>query len=254
MEKGADHAGPQVLNRATPDQSHSDAFLDKVLEEVLEYAYEHDLIRDHLLDSFSLSHLFGDLIQSTIPATAEDGFTDCIHLTALELPNPTPRNEKPTVSDSALRIICETRRELSDEEVKGLTQQVCNDGNVRDLKLELPILRTDNHLDLRVFRREVLARQDAHKGDHRIPFEPIDVKAGEGLELSDEARLETEAFLIKLEGEKLGVTTGSTKYLVGSLRAELTEEGRRSFIQAHVGDIRCQKVSIGKHPDHPLVC
>lgn len=241
MEGGAHHADPQT--QAPPGQNHTEALRYNVLEEVLQYAYEHDLIRDHRLDSFSLSHLFGNLIQSTIPTTTEDGFTDITHLSALELPNPTPRNEKPTVTDSALKIICETRRELSNEAVKSLTQQVCNDGNIRDLKLELPVLRTDNDRDIMVFQREMLARQVVHKGDHRIPFEPIDIEAGEGLELSAEARLETEAFLAYLEGEKLGATTESTKYLLGILRAELTEKNRRSFIQEQIMDTACQKVS-----------
>lgn len=250
MEQGADHAGLQA--QAHPEQHHLDALRDNVLEEVLEYAYENDLIRDYRLESFSLSHLFGKLIQSTIPATTEDGFTDCVHLTALELPNPTPRGEKPNVPDSALRLVCKTRRQMSDEEVKTLTREVCNDGNVSSLKLELPILRTDNDQDIKDFQRDRIARQDPQKGDHRIPFEPIDVSAGEGLELPDEARLETEAFLDKLEGEKLGATIESARYLVGSLRAEVTKEDRSGFIQGQIRDIEYPKVRVDyhNHSDH----
>lgn len=252
MEPGADHAGLQA--QVHPEQQQLDSLGDNVLEEVLIYAYENDLVRDYRLESFSLSHLFGKLIQSTIPTTTEDGFTDCVHLTALELPNPTPRGEKPNATDSALRLVCETRRELSDEEVKNLTGEVCNDGNISGLKLEMPILRTDNSQDMKDFQREMLSRQDLQKGDHRIPFEPIDVSAGEGLELPAEAQLETEAFLNKLEGEKFGVTMESTRYLVGSLRAEVTKEDRRRFVQRQIGDIEYRKVCVGKynHPDHLL--
>lgn len=250
MEQGADHAGLQA--QVHPEQQQLDSLEDNLLEEVLNYAYENDLVRDYRLESFSLTHLFGKLIQSTIPTTTDDGFTGCAHLTALELPNPTPRGEKPNATDSALRLVCETRRELSDEEVKNLTGEVCNDGNISGLKLELPILRTDNSRDMKDFQREMLSRQDLQKEDHRIPFEPIDVSAGEGLELPAEAQLETEAFLRKLEGEKFRVTIESTRYLVGSLRAEATKEDRRKFVQRQIGDIEYRKVCVGihNHPDH----
>ncbi|ROV91683.1 hypothetical protein VMCG_09236 [Cytospora schulzeri] len=250
MEQGAEYAIHQA--HAPSEQNHLDALRDDVLEEVLEYAYENDLIKDYRLESFSLSHLFGKLIRSTIPITTDNGFTDCTHLTALELPNPTPRGEKLNVTDSALRLNCEARRELPTEEVNILTQEVCNDGHSRSLKLELPVLRTDNEWDMKEFQKEMLVRQNAHEGDHRIPFEPIDVAAGEGLELPAEVRLETEVFLTKLEGEKLGVTKESARYLVGSLGAEVTKEDRKSFVQGQMIDFEYRKNSVTEELELPI--
>lgn len=214
-----------------------------MLDEVLQYAYENDLIRDYRLNSFSLSHLFGRLLQSTVPATAEHGLTDCSHLEDLELPNPTPCAEKLSVTDAALALICEARRGLTEEEAKSLSQEVC-DVKVRSLKLEMPILRTDNDRDVREFRNEHLARQDVYKTDHRIPFDPIDVEAGEGLELPAKVRLEAEAFLKRLEAERLEVTRESTKYLAGSLRAEFNEEDRRGFVLEETRNLKYEKVSV----------
>lgn len=243
--KGAGHAVFQAQPR--PDQNHLDPPRDRVLGEVLEYAYEHNLIRDHRLNSFSLSHLFGKLFQSTMPATTNDGVTNCSHLTYLELPNPTPRAEKLRITESAAKLLCEVRRELSDKKVMTLAQEFCNDNktNISVLKLEMPILRTDNDRDVRDFQREISARQDIHKRDHRIPFDPVNVAAGEGLELPAEAQLEADAFLKGLEGEKLGVTRESTKYLVDNLGTVFTEEDRTSLILEELRDIKYEKVSVG---------
>ncbi|KUI68997.1 hypothetical protein VM1G_11540 [Cytospora mali] len=250
MEEGVEGASLEARTFTEPAQPH--AHRDDVLEEVLDYAYENDLIRDYRLDSFSLTHLFGKLIQSTIPTTTEDGLTNFSHLAALELPNPTPCGEKPSISDSALRLICGARRELSDEEVKALEQDVCNDNMTRGLKLELPILQTDNDRDLGEFRRELLARQEIQKRDHRIPFEPVDVAAGEGLELPAEAQLEVKAFLNKLEGEKLGITSESTRYLAGNLRAGITEEAHMSFVLEEIRDIKSDKNSAPEKLELPI--
>ncbi|ROW14662.1 hypothetical protein VPNG_03259 [Cytospora leucostoma] len=226
--------------QASPDQHNLDALGDALPEEALDYAYKHDLILDHRLKSFSLTYLFGGLLQSTIPATTDDGFTDCIHLTELELPNPMPRSERPSVTDSALKLICEARRILADEEVEDLTQEFCDTGNIgiRGLKLELPDLGMGYDRDLREFRREFISRRDFHKRDNRIPFDPINIEAGEGLELSAEAQLKAEALLEELEGEKLGITRGSMKFLVNVIKDGFDEEGKMSLILEETRNIR----------------
>ena len=98
------------------------------------------------------------------------------------------RGEKLSVTDSALALVFEARRILTEEEFKSLVTQEAYDtpnAEIRRLKLELPILRTDNDRDVRAFRKEQLARArlDVYKMEHRIPFDPIDLEAGEGLEL-----------------------------------------------------------------------
>ena len=245
MEGTSDEAGPQ--DRASPDQNHPDTCRDDVLDEVLAYAYGNDLIRDCRLSAFSLSHLFGKLVQSTIPATTEDGFTDCSQLTSLELPNPTPRGERPITTNSALKLICEASRGLPNDEAKALlTQQVCDAGRIgiRYLKLELPALEIDNEQDMRDLQFESLTRRDAPQRDHRIPFDPIDVAAGQGLALSHDVRLQVQAFLRGIEGEKIGVTRESTRFLVGIVRTGLTNEDRKNFIAEEVENIKFKQVSV----------
>lgn len=215
--------------------------------EALKYAYEHDLTRDYTLNSFSIAHLLSKPVQCTLPSITEDGFTDCSHLSDLELPVPQLRSEVLTIARSALKLIHDIRRELTDDEVKSLTQDVVDSGNTNQWKLELPILRTDNERDMREFRRGMSSRRDVHIGDHRLPLDPVTVEDGEGMQLPASARSEANELLRKLEGEKLGVTRSSLRFLANVVKDEYSEEEQWEFLMEQVMETKCVKVSNHDH-------
>ncbi|KAK7738840.1 hypothetical protein SLS63_002177 [Diaporthe eres] len=209
--------------------------------EALQYAYEHDLTRDYTLNSFSIAHLLSKPVQSTLPTITEDGFTNCTHLPDLELPVPRLRSEVLTITHSALKLIHETRRELTDDEVKLLTQNVINSGKTENLKLELPILRTDNERDMREFRKQMTSRQDVNIRDHRLPLDPVTVEDGEGMELPASARSEASELLRKLEGEKIGVTRSSLQFLADVVKDGYTEEEQWKFLMEQASETKWVK-------------
>lgn len=211
--------------------------------EALQYAYEHDLTRDYILNSFSIAHLLSKPVQRTLPSITEDGFTDCSHLPDLELPVPQLRSEVLTIARSALKLIHEIRRELTDDEVKSLTQDVVDSGNTKQWKLELPILRTDNERDMREFRKGMSSRRDVHIGDHRLPLDPVTVEDGEGMQLPASARSAANEILKKLEGEKLGVTRSSLQFLANVVKDGYTEEEQWEFLMQQVTETKWMKVS-----------
>lgn len=215
----------------------------RVPDEALQYAYENDLIRDHTLESFSITHLLSRLVQSTLPSITEDGFTDCSHLPDLELPVPQLRSEVLTIAHSALKLIYDVRRELTDDEVKRLTHDVIDSGNLKNLRIELPILRTDNWRDMREFRKQMESRRDVRIEDHQLPLDPVTVEDGEGMELSGSARLDAEKMLKKLEGEKLGVTRSSLQLLADAVKDVYTEEDQWNFLIEEARKIKWVKVS-----------
>ncbi|KKY38012.1 hypothetical protein UCDDA912_g01980 [Diaporthe ampelina] len=129
-----------------------------------------------------------------------------------------------TIAQSALKLIYEVRRELTDDEVKSLTQDVIESGNVKSLKLELPILRTDNRRDMGEFRKQMASRLEVHIGDHRLPLDPVTVEDGEGMQLPASARSDTNELLRKLENEKLGVTRSSLQFLADLVKDGFTED------------------------------
>lgn len=228
----------------TLEDDYLDGWEDAVMAEVLQYAYENDLTTDYRLSSFSIAHLFGPLVQTTIPPTGADGFTDQSHLAEVDIQDSSPRERPPTTTQGALRLIDEARRPLTDEEVGGLTQEICGASTLSQLKLELPILRTDNKLDLKEFERQNLARltslPDSIK-NHKLPLDPPNVDKGEGMELSVKARAECESLMGKLEREKLEINRDSLRYLASQLKHEFTEEDQMTFL---IECIKYEKASL----------
>lgn len=214
-----------------------------VPDEILQYAYQHDLTRDYTLNSFSITHLLTKLVQGTLPPITEDGFTDCSHLPDLELPVPHLRSEVLTIAQSALKLVHEVRRELTDDEVKSLTQDIIDSGNVKSLKLEFPILRTDNMRDMREFRNQIASRREVHIGDHRLPLDPVTVEDGEGMQPPASARSDANELLRKLENEKLGVTKSSLKFLAAVVKDEFTEEEQWNSLMEQAKGTKWAKVS-----------
>lgn len=212
-------------------------------DEVVQYAYEHDLTRDYTLNSFSIAHLLSGPVQSTLLKITEDGFTDCSHLPDLEFREPQLRSEVLNGPHSARRLIYEAHRDLTDDEANSLTQDVIESGNTEMLKIELPILRTDNRRDMREFRREMAARRDVHVGDHRLPLDPVTVEDGEGMQLPASARSDANELLRKLEGEKLGITRSSLRYLADVFKDGCTEEEQWDFLMEQVKEAEWVKVS-----------
>lgn len=222
----------------------SDSLEDSVTSEVLQYAYQHNLTTDHLLNSFSLSHLFGDLIKTTLPESGEYGFPDTANLTELEIPDILLR-ENLSLTDAACRLICEASRVAKDDEVQELTQRAQQYTNTNNQKLELPILRSDNECDLRKFKKEQLARLHVPIKDHRLPLDTPDSVAGEGMDLQASIRLESEIFFQKLRGEKFSVTKDALKFLAEQLRVDVAREDLISYL---LGGASYEKVSSSEAP------
>lgn len=221
-----------------PDQPLLDTVEHPVIDEVLQYAYQSNLITDHLMNPFSLAHLFGDLIRTTIPPIGDDGFTDPTHLTELEVPDIVLR-ENLSLPDSACRLICEAYHIPKDEEVEELSRSVLDSDRVRCLRVELPILRSDNDWAVRKFKRDRLARLRVSIKDHNLPMDTPDSDAGEGMQLHENVRSESELLLQKTEGEKLGVTKGALIFLADQLKVDITRDDLMNYL---IGEVKCNKV------------
>lgn len=234
----------------TSKQPQEGSLNTQALSKALQYAYENDLTSDYLLTSFSLSHLFNPLIQSTIPRINDDGFTGHSHLAHAQIPSPVVLDKsKPlTMTREALRLIDEARPIQSDEVIQALTEEVSNTGRLTHMKLELPLLRTDNMRDMTGFRKRYLNNTGAilrSIKEHNLPLHPQNSADGEGMELSSKARAECEMMQKKSEEEKVGVTKESFTYLFSLLKDEYTREDRMVHI---IDEIQYRKVSLSRRP------
>lgn len=216
----------------------------------LEYAYANNLIKDHRTASFSLSHLFGPLIHSTMHPADEDGFPDYDHLVELEIPTIVVTGNVKTIetNQEALKLIAGARRVLSDSELEKLTQTVSQPPTRGLTRLELPLLRSDNDWDLRQYQRENANRQAALIElikNHNLPLDVPDNEKGEGVEPSTQVRKECEAIWKKMEaGERLVVTRDSLLYLVGQIKDDYSVEDLVKYL---ISEIKYNKVSCGSN-------
>lgn len=251
----ADHARvPCADNSPSPSPSpcHDEKPLTVSLEgaalcEAMQYAYENNLTSDYLLNSFSISHLFGKLVQSTIPVTNHDGFTDNSHLSTLEIPDPvlTDKTSTLTITPSSLRLVAEARYVLTEDEAQEVTEQVCRPIKTTPTKFELPILRTDNDRDLKAFQKHVMQNNSADTllesiKKHRLPLYPQNIDEGEGMELSAKIRAESQARMKKADEERLSGTQASMTYLYSHTRDEYTAKDRMAYM---IGEIKVEQAS-----------
>ncbi|CAN8102338.1 unnamed protein product [Discula destructiva] len=232
---------PQVLC----DEPLTGFFDETVLNEAMQYAYENNLVVDYLLNSFSIAHLFGPLVRSTIPMVDENGFTSHSHLATVEIPDPivVDHTETLTITPSASKLIAEARYIPSEEEIQEVTEQVCRLIKAMPRKVELPILRTDNLWDMRVFQKRMLrlscpdACLESIK-EHKLPLDPQNIAEGEGMELSCKARAESQSMMKKAEEEKLSVTKASISYLYSQLKDDYALEDQMAYL---IGEIKYEK-------------
>lgn len=208
---------------------------DSALNEALQYAYKNELTTDYLRKTFSITHLFSPLVQSTIPTTTDFGFTDHSHLPAAEIPNPVvlDKSKTLTITPRALKLIAEARFVQSDETIESLTKEVCTHDESKPKRLELPILRTDNDRDVKAFRDHSLSCPDALLKSikrHRLPFYPQNTAEGEGMELSSEVRAKSKMMMKCSEEEKLSVTRDTLTYLVNHLKDDYTTEDQMKYL------------------------
>lgn len=237
-------------NLTTSKQPGEDSISTQALSEALQYAYECDLTSDYLLKSFSITHLLSPLVQRTISAVNGDGLTDHSHLTEAEIPNPIVLDKFKTLATTpeALRLVAETRLVQSEQVIQSLTEKVSNANKLTHMKLEIPILRTDNERDMDAFQERSLNRSKALMGsikEHRLPLHPQSLADGEGMELSSKARAECVMIQKKSEEERIGVTKESLTYLFSLLKDEYTTEDRMRHI---IDEIKYKKVRMSQQP------
>lgn len=232
----------------TSKQPEEDLLSTQALSEALQYAYKNELISDYLLKSLSLTHVLKPLVRRTIPAVNDDGFTDHGHLAEVEIPDPNVLDKFKTLATTpvALRLIAEARLIESEETIQSLTEKVRSANNFRHMKLELPILKTDNDRDLNAFQERYLNGSKAlirSIEEHGLPLHPQSLADGEGLEMSSKVQADCEMIEKKSKEEKIGVTKESLTYLFSLLKDEYTTEDRMRHI---IDEIKYNKVRLSQ--------
>ncbi|KAB5532770.1 hypothetical protein GE09DRAFT_1227946 [Coniochaeta sp. 2T2.1] len=204
--------------------------------EAADYLVECGLTFDHRSKLIDLD----DLVEPRKLVTASGdsiGLTSCEALPECSIPASVSAPEKLEDNDKSDAFLREVLKRESEADIEQLTRQVVEpreQGLVRQLKIELPMLRTDEAFDLRDYKRQVRAAKEVRITSNRLPLEPCDDKKDEGLEFPPQAHAMDEKILRSIEREKLEISKMEFETLEKYLRSDWTEEDQNAFMAREV--------------------
>lgn len=224
--------GSEAVNNS-PSLSHVQ--LNEVAQDAAEY-----------LRSLGLTVAYEDTFQRwmldeprKLVSASEDptGLTPCIGLPACFIPPKVSAPEKWEVRGKSLALLHDVCKRQSEAEVDGLINQIRKQveaNNIRGMKIELPVLRTDNDTDLRRYTRRISATREVHLSDHHLPLEPCDEEQDEGLEFPKQAYAADRKITQSVENEKIEISRQSFEALVKYSKADWTEADQDVMRRRHV--------------------
>ncbi|KAF2188133.1 hypothetical protein K469DRAFT_566946 [Zopfia rhizophila CBS 207.26] len=183
---------------------------------VLEYARFHELCRDYTLDSPPLNSL-------TVPFT-DDIESDLEDLTGHLCPNsPTElMKERLTMTKDAALLLrsIHSMQEPFDQGAQLTTDRL----RTRRLKQEVPLLRSDNELDLQLFGSISIPDFKGLK----IPFETASTEKDEGFEWPSKYHQYPKRYEAQTKAEKLAVAKEVLQFLQHAVKDSYTQEDSES--------------------------
>ena len=141
--------------------------------------------------------------------------------------------EQWSVSAESLTLLQQVCKPCTDREVADHMAELCftQTGELKKLKVEPPVLRSDHQADCRRLERRVKAFQKVPLADHHLPLHPVDIEQGEGLEFPESARKGDEALMKSLSKETVEVTKDTLMFLVQSLKADWSDDEQRELME-----------------------
>lgn len=195
---------------------------------LLEYARFHGLAVDH-----AAVDLFKPLSQSCFHflTTVEDS----PNLPSLTLQKPVDVTEKIQASKETAQLLSSVLREPSKPSLDALLPNV---HRVRDLKQELPLLKTDHNYHVSSFKKRATVPS---LFKYQIPHVEIDEENDGGLTWPVAYHRCNEQLVRKLDSEKLDSTREVLLFIQNSLRDYSTKSSRNAILD---DALKYQKVSV----------
>jgi hypothetical protein len=207
---------------ASPSES-SDGYDDDLTP--LEYARLHGLSRDHLSDPLAFHHIRAleavypeDIIDDSLP---EFDFGPELRL-----------DERLSLSKDAARLLQAVAKQDTQETIDKLMLPMLSSSDVKNTKVELPLLKRDHETDCRNF-----ARWDGFEiklKDVRFPLEVVDEEKNEGVGFPSAYWQLGDGIMEELKKEKLEVTRDTMLYLQAALKNTWTRQDNEELWQAEM--------------------
>lgn len=171
------------------------------------------------------------------PSEDSTGITSWDGLPGCSIPSRVSAPEKWEVRGRSLALLQDVCKRQSGSEVEGRILQIrkrAEANSIRRMKLELPVLRTDNEIDLRRHRRRIGAAREVHLSDHHLPLEPCDEEEDEGLEFPPQAYAADRNIVRSVEDERMEISKHSFKTLLKYLKPDWTEADQGTMLRSLV--------------------
>ncbi|KAI9641735.1 hypothetical protein NHQ30_009591 [Ciborinia camelliae] len=213
---------------------------------ILELARSIGIARDHQLDDTSVDDLL--LMKENINHTFLNDLNQD-HLPQLDIQVTINLDERLFVSQGAARLLGSVAQNESQESIDALIYPLLGGSrDVKKMRLELPLLRSDHESDVRGFSRK--DGFELKPKDIKLPLELVSIENNEGLEFPpDFYNFETETFET-IANEKIEVTRNSMIYLQTALKVTLTRDDEQEIwesVRTH-----SRKFPISNHVTPPL--
>jgi hypothetical protein len=198
----------------------------------LEYARLHELSRDHLSDTFAFTHI--EALQADIP----EGITDD-SLPQFDFGVEPRLDERLTLSKEAARLLQAVAHQDTQETIDALILPMLGSSEVKNTRVELPLLETDHETDCKHF-----AQQDGFEiklKDVRFPLEVVDDEKNEGVKFPSAYWHLGDGIMEELKKEKLEVSKNTMVFLKEALTNVWTKEDDEELWQA---EMKYKRVSL----------
>jgi hypothetical protein len=203
----------------SPDNSQSSEEEEEDISP-LEYARKNDLSRDYLKEPYLITNLdiFGDY---------QETLTDDSYLPQFDLTANVNTDESLTISEDAASLIASVAREDSSEWVDNTMFQMIRSREYKNLRQELPLLKSDHETDCKKFaQREGF---EIKLTNVKLPLEMVDEENNEGLGFSFTMWRKGSESLENLKKERLEVSRDTLAYLQNILKSDWTEEDEKNL-------------------------
>jgi hypothetical protein len=212
-EKEDDLSLPLTVSRPSPSDEEDEDLSP------LEYARKNGLSRDYFTEPYLISNL-------DMPRDCQEGVSDHSHLPQLSLSGTVNTDERLTISKEAALLIASVSRQETSEWADSIMLQMIGSRKNRNLRLELPLLKSDHETDCKRFaKREGFEIQLKNV---KLPLEVVDEETNGGLTLLASLWNKGTEMLDELKRERLEVSKDTLVRLQNILKNDWAEEDEKT--------------------------
>ncbi|KFY48799.1 hypothetical protein V495_01003 [Pseudogymnoascus sp. VKM F-4514 (FW-929)] len=219
------------------------SFDEYVEESIVEYARFHGLSKDPLRGPLPLSYI------ESLMHTFEKAALDDSHPEQIKY-EPIPQlNERLTIDKEAEILLADARGILLDQStIDKITAAASIRPRRQNLKLEIPLLKTDPDADLRDFKK----RRNPNLSDENFIYEPLDIEKDEGLQWPSRFANLPEEIMKACSMEKITVTRDTMVYLQAALKDNRSRDDTNDLLWSQSSDKRNTALDPVTPPLSPL--